>query len=342
MNFKQPDINAFMKKPDSGIKCAVIYGTNEGMIADLTKQFATAVCPDLSDAFRLSWLDMDAIEKDEGMLFGEYNARSFLGGRRVVIIKDANNNLTDILKKLFKDNSSDTLLVVSSTSLNKKSSLVTLATNDSSFALVACYEDREEDINSFVRNYLIDKGITIAPSAMAVLCARLSPDRKISRSELEKLITYLDSRRNIELADIQALISDASGASTDDFVFYVADGETAKALDAYRELLNEGTDVVPLVRSLTSHFLRLLDATDQIEKGISARDVFRAQRPPVVFYKERSFTRQITTWKRNTVLDVLEMLYQTERDCKTTNMPAVEILSYTIMRIAGAVKKLRR
>lgn len=342
MNFRPSDINTYLKKPDLSIKCALIYGTNEGMIADLSRQFAKAVCPNLSDAFRVAWLEMEAIEKDEGLLFGEYNAQSLLGGRRVVIVKEGNNNLTESLKKLFKNNSSDTLLVISSTSLNKKSSLVTLAANDPCFALVACYEDREEDISSFVRNWLVQKGITIAPPAMQLLCARLSPDRKISMGELEKLAVYLDSRHNIEFEDVSTLISDASGTKIDDFVFDVAEGQTAKALSAYYELLNEGNEVVMLTRSLANHFLRLLDSAEKVEKGMSARDVFKSQRPPMVFFKEASFIRQLNTWKRSAILDVLEILYQTERDCKTTNMPAEEILSHTIMRIAGAAKKMHR
>ncbi len=342
MNFKQTDIESFLKTPNPQIKCVVIYGTNEGMIADYTKRFAATVCPDLTDAFRVSSLEMDAIEKDNGLLFGEYNAQSLMGGQRVVIIKDADNKLTEILKKLFKDNISDTLLIVSSTSLNKKSSLVTLATNDDSFALVACYEDREEDIATFVRNYLIKNNITIAPPAMQLLCARLSPDRKISMDELEKLIVYLDTRRNIEIADVQSVISDTSGTSTEDFVFYTADGETSKALSSYQRLLNEGTEPVTLVRSLSYHFMRLLDCAEQHEKGASAREICKAQRPPIMFFKEASFIRQINTWRQNAVLDVLSLLYRAERDCKTTNMPADKILSYTIMQIAGAAKKFRR
>ena len=54
MNFRQTDIESFLKKPNPQIKCVVIYGTNEGMIADYTKRFATAVCPDLTDAFRVA------------------------------------------------------------------------------------------------------------------------------------------------------------------------------------------------------------------------------------------------------------------------------------------------
>lgn len=39
---------------------------------------------------------------------------------------------------------------------------------------------------------------------------------------------------------------------------------------------------------------------------------------------------------------VLELLYKCERDCKTTNMPVPEIVSYTLMQISSAAARAGR
>ena len=59
MNYKQTDIDRFLKNPDASLKCVLLFGKNEGMIADLFKKFASSVCPDLTDAFRVAYLQMD-------------------------------------------------------------------------------------------------------------------------------------------------------------------------------------------------------------------------------------------------------------------------------------------
>jgi hypothetical protein len=59
-----------------------------------------------------------------------------------------------------------------------------------------------------------------------------------------------------------------------------------------------------------------------------------------MFFRTDDLRLQINTWKKQSVLDAIDILYQCERDCKSTNFPAQEILSYTIMRLAGAVRKL--
>ena len=114
MNFKDVDIAKYLKNPDLSIKCVLIYGNNEGKIADYTSQFAKTVCSDLSDAFQVVNLNMENVSKDIGILFGEYNAQSLLGGRRVIIIKEGTDLLTKHLKTLFEDNKSDTLLIITS------------------------------------------------------------------------------------------------------------------------------------------------------------------------------------------------------------------------------------
>lgn len=342
MNFKQGDIARYLKSPDPAIKGVVVFGTNEGMITDYVRQFAKTVCEDLNDAFQVVNFTMDQLEKDMGLFYGEYNARSLMGGRRVIIIRDVNNNLTAHLKTLFKDSTSDTLVIMSSSSLNTKSSLVSFAKESAECILIGCYDDRDKDLNIFAAEFLKSNGITIEPDAMQLLCSRLSSDRKASTGELDKLITYLDTRRHIRLEDVKTAISDTSDSSHEDLCYFTAGGNTLKALEAYTELLHQGEEIVSLTRSLSYHFLKILSCLSLMEKGQSADSSASSLRPPLMFYRKTDFVSQLRIWNKKAALDVLELLFKCERDCKTTNYPAEEILSYTLMQISGAAKKLSR
>ncbi|MBQ8870557.1 MAG: DNA polymerase III subunit delta [Alphaproteobacteria bacterium] len=342
MNFKDSDVVKYVKNPDLRIKCVIIHGPNEGKIAEYCTQFAKTVCLDLTDAFRVVSLNMDTLSKDIGILFGEYNAQSLLGGRRVVIVKDVNDTLTKHIKELVADTKSDALLILTSSTLNTKSSLVNLGKDRDDFALVSCYDDREKDISSFVREYLIKSQITISDSAFGLLCARLSNDKKANSGEMDKLITYLGTKRNIEIDDVKTAISDTSSSSLEDLCYYIGCGYTEKAIDAYKELFNEGVEVVTITRSISNHFLNLLGYVATYEKNKRADEIISAIRPPVMFFRKDDLRLQISIWNKKSVLDVLDLLYQCEKDCKTTNFPAQQILSYTIMQICAASKRLRK
>ena len=341
MNYKQTDIERFLKTPDPNIRCVLLFGTNEGMIAELTKKIALTVCNDIDDAFQTASFQMDTLEKDMGALFGEYNAVSLMGGRRVIFIKEANNNLTKPLKELLDTSTSDTLLIISSSNLNSKSSLVSFIKDYAGGALISCYEDRQENIYSFVKDFLIKNNMTVSSEAIELLCRRLSADRKASLSELEKLITYEGSKKNITLDDIQKVVCDTADSSVEDLCYLVASGQTQTALNSYQHLLNEGEEPVMLIRSITYHFLKLLDCFALIENGTTIENSILSIKPPLMFYRKADFMMQLKIWKKNSLFDVLSLLYKAEKECKTTGYPSEEIVSYTLMQISGAARKLR-
>ena len=341
MIYKQVQIDRFLKKPDTSLKVVVIYGTNGGLIAEYVKNFTKAIVPDINDAFQVSNLLWENISSDVGLLAGEYGAQSLMGGRRVVIVQEVDNNLTKPLKSMLDTVNSDTLLILSSTSLNKKSSLVSLAEERDDFALIPCYEDRDEAIFATAKQMFIDGGYTINNEALQLLCSRLSNDRKSNISEIEKLMIYMGTRKNITNDDVIQVISDNSAASGDDVCYFTASGQTDKALQAYNKLLNEGSEPASIIRNLMYHFMKILGSVAQMEKGETLDAAIAKITPPIIFFRKNSFKTQVSMWKRERLLGVMELLYKAERDCKTTGMTAEEIVSYSIMQIASAAAKMR-
>lgn len=143
MNIKPEQVEGILKSLPPQIRGVVIYGSNEGMISTLSQQFVKAVSPDVYDAFHVSYLEMSDISSDVGTLYAEYNAQSLMGGRRVVVIKEATNLLTKPLKEMLSSSRSDSLLVITSSSLKTKDSLAVMAKDESDFYGIGCYDDRD-------------------------------------------------------------------------------------------------------------------------------------------------------------------------------------------------------
>ncbi len=342
MIYKQAQIDKYLKKPDLAVKAFVIYGSNDGLVNEYVKKLIQTISKDLYDPFSVVYFNCADVLADIGSLFAEYTSQSLMGGRRVIVVKDADNNLTKHLKTMFDGTPSDTLVIISSTSLNKKSSLVTLAEEREDMGLIACYEDRDEDIFATARSMFTENGLTITNEALQLLCSRLSNDRKTNLGEIEKLITYMGDKKNVSTDDIQICISDQSAASGDDVCYFAANGQTDKALKAFRKLVNEGNEPISIIRSLSYHFNKILTVKAYMEKGDTLDKAVFKLVPKIIFFRESSFKKQVSIWPRERVLSVLELLFKAEKECKTTNMPVEEIASYTIMQIASAASKLAR
>ena len=341
MNIKPEQAERLARNLSPQIRGVLLYGSNEGMIATLGQQFIKAVSPDIYDAFHVSYLDMADVSADVGALYAEFNAQSLMGGRRVTVIKDATNLLTKPLKELLASSSSDTLLVIMSNSLKTKDSLAVFAKDEDTFYHISCYDDRDEDISAFASDFIRKNGLRIDNTSFQLLCSRLSNDRKISANELEKLVTYMGDKKDIETKDVLTVISDTSASSQEDLCYFIAQGQTEKAIASYNRLIFEGENPVTLVRTVCYHFLKLLDCAVKMEQGESADRVVASLRPPLIFFRKPAFASQLRVWNRGRIMSALALLYQTERECKTTDIPAEETASFAFMRIANGVKRFR-
>lgn len=341
MNIKPEQVESIVKALPATIRGVVIYGSNEGMITTLSQQFIKAISPDIYDAFHVSYLEATDVLSDIGVLYAEFNAQSLMGGRRVVVIKEGTNLLTKPLKELLKESSSDSLLIITSSTLKTKDSLASLAKDEDSFYGIGCYDDRDEAISQFASQFISKNGYRIEKDAFQVLCSRLSNDRKISQNELDKLVTYMGDNKTINLNDVLTVISDTSASSQEDLCYFVTLGQTEKAIASYNRLIFEGENPVTIVRSLSYHFMKLLECVAKMESGETAEKVVSGLRPPLMFFRKNPFLNQLKIWNRNRIMSALTLLYQTERECKTTDLPAEEITSFALMRIANGVKKFR-
>lgn len=346
MIFKPAQLDRYIKNPDKAIKGFVVYGANEGLQAETVKALIKTVSKDINDPFQVVYLNGVDVNSDAGLLFGEYGAQSLMGGKRVIVVQDADNNLTKHLKSMLETVVSDALLVIYSSSLNKKSSLVALAESRDDFGVFACYEDRDEDVFSTVRQILIEGGYRIGNEALQLMCSRLSNDRKSNLSEINKLMVYKGELKEITVEDVKESICDQSASSNEDVCYYAASGNIKgnmeKALKAYRKLLNEGNEPIAVVRSLIYHFMKLVACLAIVEKGETIDKAIYKLTPRIMFFRESSFKQQMSLWKKDKLFAVLELLYKCEKDCKTTNIPADDVVSYAIMQIASEAARLSR
>lgn len=335
MIFKALQVDSFIKKADKSIKAILVYGSNDGLVLDSVKRLARSVCADLNDAFQVADISGDDVANDFGKLCAEYNAQSLMGGRRVIIVRDVPNQLSKDVRKMLDESKTDNLLLMYANDLNKKSALVKLAETSDDMASYACYEDKNEDIY----NVLKTTGLTFDPPAIQFLCSRLSNDRMINLSEIEKLKTYMGDAKNVTIDIVAKVISDQSNSSAEDICYATMKGNREQADKLLIKYLAEGNDAVSVVKSLKYHVMRLLQCAAGLENGESEDEALKRLVPKLMFYRVDDFKLQLRKWKKDKLLSALDVLYDVEKDCKTTGMPSEDIVGRMLLRLAGAANR---
>lgn len=341
MKAKPSQIEALSKQICSTFKIALIHGADFGIVEDCAQKIIKMIVPQ-RDEFSFIKITKQQLKENPARLLDEGNSISFLGGRKLIWLKDADNLIVSAIEDYLNYIQSDTFLLITADTLQKSSALRNLAENAPDALEIACYADEDKDIRLLISSVLRDKGFVVDADVLNLLAERLTENRIATQSELEKLAVYVGDKKNISCHDVEAVISKPQAATFDDLCHCTALGKQKEADNILKNLLTNGEASVTIVRVLTAHFNKLLLAVDLLENGVSKEDIIKKVLRANQFKQKEVMLTEIYLWKKVYLIKVLQSLLEAEKQTKTTELPAELVVERLITTIAGIPKKIRR
>ena len=338
MIVKSQEADRFTANPPKGLRAALVFGPDAGLVQERAEKLLKSVVADLGDAFNVADLDESVLLSDPARLPDEAAAISMMGGRRVVRVRNAGNNLSGLFEDFLEDPKGDALVVVEAGDLAKGTGLRKIFESDDHAAAIACYADTARNLEDVVRDTLRASGLSIAPDALSDAVSRLGSDRGVTRRELEKLALYAQGQKSVSLADVQAVMGDEAEARAEEVSDAAGNGDFARLDLALERLWIADMSVAQVLRSAMSHFQRLALVRENVSRGEPIESAVRKLRPPIHFLREQSFKSQAGRWNETRLADALDMLLEAEALSRTTGVPAQAVCGRTLMNIAAMAK----
>jgi DNA polymerase III subunit delta len=334
-------VEAFLKKPDPRIRGVVVYGNDDGLIAERAVALARTVCEDLKDPFRVVDIAGDVLKGDPARLADEFGAMSLMGGRRVIRVRPAGEETADALENLAAAPAGDALIVIEGGNLTPRSALRTLAETEDCLAALPCYMESEAALEGLVESAARARGLGVEPDALDWIVERLGGDRGQSRSELDKLLLYKegDGSKTVALGDAIAVLGDTAAIGIDDVIAATFDGELVALDRALDRVFSEGGNPVQLVRALQRHADQLhLVAGHAANGGSLEGAIFKARGLPRGGPVRQRFERHVRTWPLKRLSDALLAILKAEQDCKSTGYPDEAITRRLCLALASSAR----
>jgi DNA polymerase-3 subunit delta len=332
-------VEAFLKKPDPKIRGVVVYGNDDGLIAERAVTLAKTVCEDLKDPFRVVDIAGDALKNDPARLADEFGAMSLMGGRRVIRVRPAGEESAAALENLAAASAGDALIVIEGGNLTPRSALRALAETEDCLAALPCYMDNEAALEGLVESAARARGLGVEPEALDWIVERLGGDRGQSRSEVDKLLLYKegDGSKTVALGDAIAVLGDTAAIGIDDVIAATFDGELVALDRALDRVFSEGGNPVQLVRALQRHADQLhLVAGHVAQGGTLEAAMFKARGLPRGGPVRQRFERHVRAWPLARLSAALQVILEAEIQCKTTGLPDEAIARRLCQRLAQA------
>lgn len=338
MIVKSHEADRYVAAPPKGLMAALVYGPDAGLVQERAEKLLKSVVPDLTDPFNVADLSETVLVADPARLADEAAAISMMGGRRVVRVRGAGNDLAELFESFLDDPKGDALVVVEAGDLAKTGALRKLFDGHKTAVAVQCYPDSARDLSDVVRDALRAEGLSIAPDALEDAVSRLGSDRGVTRREIEKLLLYMHGQKQVTLEDVRAVMGDEAEARSESACDAAGQGDLVKLDRELERLWIADTQPAQVLRSAMGHFQKLLQAREGAARGESIDNVMKRLRPPVHFSRSVSFKAQAQRWSSDKLGDALDMLLDAEALTRTTGVPAEAVTGRTLMNIAAMAK----
>jgi DNA polymerase III subunit delta len=338
MIVKSHEADRYAANPPKGLTAALVYGPDAGLVQERAEKLLKSVVPDLTDPFNVSDLSETVLLADPARLADEAAAISMMGGRRVVRVRGAGNDLAELLESFLDDHKGDALVVVEAGDLAKTGALRKVFDGHKTAAALQCYPDSARDLSDVVRDALRAEGLSITPDALEDAVARLGSDRGVTRKEIEKLLLYMHGQKQVSLEDVRAVMGDEAEARSESACDAAGNGDLPRLDRELERLWVSDTQPAQVLRSAMGHFQKLIQTREGAARGESIDNVMKRLRPPVHFSRSSSFKAQAQRWSSDRLAEALDMLLDAEALTRTTGVPAEAVTGRTLMNIAAMAK----
>jgi DNA polymerase-3 subunit delta len=330
-------IGRAVEQPDPQVRFYLFHGQDEAQSRGLAQRLMQAL-----DASRFV-VASSAVKSDTALLPDEAGAMSLFGGRRVIWIEPAGDDIAEGVEALLAATSIENPVIAIAGAVRKTSSLLKLAEASPHAVAFAAYMPEGQDAERMVSEVGRGLGLKIGPTVAARIAAAAGNDRAIVAQELQKLALYLDasshSPKELDHDAIDAVGTDTAEGDVMRLADLALSGEVEALADELSRLPSGGSEGIPVVRSLQRRLNMLAPARARIDRGESPDGVMTSLGKSL-FWKDKALVaRMVTQWDAERLAKIAERAGRLERGLMFSPAPEQAALGEELLAIAREARR---
>ena len=260
-----------------------------------------------------NWDNYYAEELDSSIFFHSLLSMPFLSQLKVTVVKNAGDLPLRIIAHLSananKIPSTNCLLLSDDKLSSQAEQLIAKIGKSISFDKLTRYQ-----IKDWVNNYLKENNKHIDTEAFALLSENTSKNLSLIAREMEKLVSYVGEKKNIELKDVERIGTDTKTYTIYELVDKISEKNTIDSLNILRRLLVSGMSPQQIIGMLRWQFSKLWEVKALISSGISSYKALGENNIP--FFKRKYFLTQLNNFNWEKLRECFNLLLNTDIQIK--------------------------
>lgn len=277
----------------------------------------------------LSELSFDATS-EAAEIVGALQTSSLLGGKRLVVVRDAQDLKKDHAEALtayLESQSPDSVLVLVAEGRTKLEAAI-----KSHGAVVMLDPPKGRKLVAWLKERSREHKIKLDDRGAWTLIDTVGTELRDLDGALSQLVTSLGAGAAIGAAEVRAAFPRLADERVFAFTDAVGDRRLSVAMSTLRRLLDQGDEPLVLFGSLNAHIKRMLRARRFAERGPQA--VGDALGLPG--WRAERLTKQSRSYKEEELVAAVATLAETDVEMKGGDLPPAAALERAVIRIVGS------
>ncbi|MSO67705.1 MAG: DNA polymerase III subunit delta [Pseudolabrys sp.] len=336
---KASDVDRFIAKPDPSLPIVLVFGPDAGLVRERVDALVRACVDDPNDPFAFVRIEGEDLATNPSRLVEEAHTVPLFGGRRAVLVKAGARNIASSVETVIASPSNECRIIIEAGDLRKTAPLRTLCEKAKVAAALPCYMDGARDLDRLIDEEMRAANLSISPDARAALLTLVGGDRLASRNEIRKLALYCKDQENIELADVMAVVADASMLGFDGVIDAAFAGKPPEVETEFGKARSSGSSPAAIISAAIRQVANLHKMKLAVEGGDSIEFAMKRGAPPVHFTREKLVGMALRGWSPARLLRAMEQLAEASLDMRHNSALAEAIAQRTLLSIAVGARR---
>jgi len=296
----------------------LLYGGNEGLIEETIKKVFSN---DTSKKI-YKYNENEILENTndfESLIFN----KSFFDENKLIIVSGSTDKILQLIKDVLEKKPEDVDIILKSKALEKKSKLRAYFEKNNNVNIVAFYDDNRQTLLALTENYFKNQKIKISHESLNLLIERSRGNRIILNNEIEKIINYSTSKKNLRLEDLIKITNLAEDYDTGEIVNQYLLKNKKKIANLINENNFSPTDNILLLKTFLYKLKRLKKIKLESNDKKNLDNVLLYFKPPIFWKEKEIIKQQLKCWTLNQInlkikkINYLELLIKKNSEIST-------------------------
>ncbi len=284
----------------------LVYGENEGLKNEVIKYLKKNLNGNIEN------FDEAQILINKELFYEKIFNQSLFEKEKIIIVKRCSEKIYEVIENISEKNISDIKIILNANVLEKKSKLRNLFEKNKELIIVPTYKDTPLGLFEITKKFFNNYKISVSQEAINLLVGRCNGDRGHLKSELDKILIYMQNRKNISLEEIYKLTNLSENFSINDLV----DTSLSKNYQKTSEIINESNykseDGMIILRTFLQRAKRLLYIYENKNNNANLDNLINDYKPPI-FWKDKPIVKkQLESWTKQRIKYLIKNINKTE------------------------------